>query len=111
MNTLFSRHIPFLYYETMPRSSNKLGQQSVRILIHEHDVDDVVPIIGGDESNNNELGDKYEDKYQDTISKNMEDDTRKYYRRRIICIANYWEIYCPVYYSTGVRIEVVLTKG
>ena len=65
-------------------------------------MDDTAPIIRGDDIDNNELGDKYEDKYQDTISKNMEDDTIKDYRRRIIRITNYWEAHSPVYYSTGV---------
>ena len=85
----------------MPNSNNTANRQSGRILIHERDVNDDAPIIGEDA---NELGDKYEAEYQDTISKNMEDNTRKDYRRRIVRIAKYWEKHCPVYYSTGVKI-------
>ena len=68
--------------------SNKSSQQRGRILIHERDVDDDAPIIGGEETKNNELGDTYDTKFHDTIPKNMEDDTRKDYRRCIVCIAN-----------------------
>ena len=88
----------------MSRSTSKTSRQSGRILIHERDVDDNAPIIGGEEENNNELGDAYETEFHDTISKNMEDDTRKDYRRRLVCIANYWEQHCPVYYCTGVKV-------
>ena len=84
--------------------SNTSRQQRGRILIHERDVDDDTPIIGGEETKNNELGDTYDTKFHDTIPKNMEDDTRKDYRRRIICVANYLEQHCPLYYSTGVRM-------
>ena len=85
----------------MPQSNNMANRQSGRILIHERDVNDDAPIIGGDA---NELGNKYEAEYEDTISKNMEDNTRKVYCRRTVRIAKYWEEHCPVYYSTGVKI-------
>ena len=52
----------------MPRSSDKTGQQSGRVLIRERDVDDDdAHIIGWDGTHNNELEDKYEDEYQDSI--------------------------------------------
>ena len=87
------------------QSSGRRGCSGGRILIHDRDVNDNTPIIGeGNVDNHIELGDGYEEEYQNTISKNMEDKTRKDYRRRIIRIANYWETNCPIYYSTGVRI-------
>ena len=72
----------------MSRSNNTTGRQSGRILIHQRDVNDDAPILGGDAIISNELGAQYEAEYQDTISKNMEDDTRKDYRRRLVRIAN-----------------------
>ena len=91
----------------MSQSSNMSGQQSGRILIHERDVNDDTPIIGEDAIISNELGDTYEDEYQNTVSKNMGNNTRKYYCRHIVRIANYWEDHCPVYYSTAVKIVPV----
>ena len=52
----------------MSRSTSKPSRQSGRILIHERDVDDNAPIIGGEEEKNNELGDAYETEFHDTIS-------------------------------------------
>lgn len=46
----------------------------------------------------------YEDKYQATISKTMEDNTRKYSLCRIVRIAKYWEEHCLVNYFTSGRI-------
>ena len=86
------------------QSNNTTGRQSGRILLHQRDVNDDAPILGGDPIISDELGAKYEDEYQDTILKNMEDDTRKDYRRRLVRICNYWETSCPMYYSTGARI-------
>lgn len=59
----------------MLQSSNTKGQQSGRILIHQREVNDDAPILGGNAIISNEL--EYEDEYQETMSKNMEDNTRK----------------------------------
>ena len=84
--------------------SNKSSKQRGKILIHEWDVDDDAPIIGGEETKNSELDDDYNTEFYDTISRNMEDGTRKDYRPCILCICNYWEQHCTVYHSTSVTI-------
>ena len=73
-------------------------------MIREHDVDDDAPLIGGEETKNRELVDDYDTKFYDTISKNMEDGTRKNDHCCILCIYNYWEQYCLVYDSADVKI-------
>ena len=51
------------------RFTNTKGQQIGRILLHQRDVNDDAPIPGGDTIISDELGAKYEDEYQYTISK------------------------------------------
>ena len=72
-------------------------------MIHVRNVDDVAPIIGEEKTNNSKLCNDYNTKFHDTISKNMEDDTRKVYHHHILHICYYWEQCCSVYYSNGVR--------
>ena len=84
-------------------SCNISNRRGGRIFLHEQNVDEESPIIGVG-INNSKLGEAYEDEYQDTLSKNMEDKTRMDDRRCIIVILNYWGEHCSVYYSTGVKI-------
>ena len=76
-------------------TSNRMGG---RILLCERNVDKKSPIIGVG-INNSKLGEAYKDEYQDTLYINIQDKTRMDYHRCIIVISNYWEEYCPVYYS------------
>ena len=63
-----------------------------RILPHERDVDNSVPLLGADLT---DLGDNYNELYNETLQHDMNDRTRKDYRRRNIRIAEFWEAYCP----------------
>jgi hypothetical protein len=63
-------------------------------------VDNSVPILGADFT---DLGDNYNDLYNETLQHDMNDKTRKYYGRRNIRIAKFWEEHCPEYYSVGTR--------
>ena len=71
-----------------------------RILPHERDVDNSVPIIGAEFT---DLGDNYNDLYNETLQHDMKDVTRRDYRRRNIKIAKFWEAQCQEYYPVGTR--------
>jgi hypothetical protein len=71
-----------------------------RILPHERDVDNSVPLLGADLT---DLGDNYNELYNETLQHDMNDRTRKDYRRRNIRIAEFWEEHCPDYYPIGTR--------
>lgn len=76
-------------------------QRNRRLLPHERDTNDAAPILGStllptvDESVSNAL--------HDTISKGMNDGTRRNYRNRIARIMKYLEENFPEYYQIGVR--------
>ena len=59
-------------------SRNQSDHRDGRILNHKRSIDDDTTIFGG-YGFNTELGDVYEDEYQDTIAKNMEDNSRRYF--------------------------------
>jgi hypothetical protein len=71
-----------------------------RILPHERDTDNSVPVLGAEF---NDLGENYSNLYNETLQHDMNDRTRKDYRRRLIRIAKYWEEHCPEYYPVGTR--------
>jgi hypothetical protein len=71
-----------------------------RILPHQRDADNSVPILG---AGFNDLGSNYNDLYNETLQHDMNDRTRKDYRRRNIRLAKYWEENCPEYYPVGTR--------
>jgi hypothetical protein len=71
-----------------------------RILPHERDVDNSVPIMGAEFT---DLGDNYNDLYNETLQHDMKDITRKDYRRRNIKVPKFWGEHCPEYYPVGTR--------
>jgi hypothetical protein len=63
-------------------------------------VDNSVPILGADFT---DLGENYNNLYNETLQHDMNDRTRKDYRRRNIRIAKFWEEHCPEYYPVGTQ--------
>jgi hypothetical protein len=66
-----------------------------RILPHERDADNSVPIM---DAKFTDLGDNYNDLYNETLQHDMKDITRKEYQRRNIKVAKFWGEHCPEYY-------------
>ena len=71
-----------------------------RILPHERDTDNSVPVLGAEFT---DLGENYSHLYNETLQHDMNHRTRKDYRRRLIRIVKYWEMHCPEYYPVGTR--------
>jgi hypothetical protein len=71
-----------------------------RILPHERDVDNLVPILGATFT---DLGANYNDLYNETLQQDMNDRTQKYYWRRNIRVATFWEEHCPEYFLVSTR--------
>ena len=70
-----------------------------RILPHERDTNDAVPILG----DNIEVADNYQQQHNETHANSMSNKNRKDCRARLVRIANYWEEKCQDYYAVGVR--------
>jgi hypothetical protein len=70
-------------------ASRRTRSTGGRILLHERDVDNLVPIMG--------------DKYNETLQHDMKDITRKDYRQRNIKVAKFWGEHCPEYYPVRTR--------
>lgn len=81
----------------MPNQNRARG----RILPHERDTDDAAPLLG----EALDVGPGYEAAVYETVSKTLEDGTRKNYRSRLVRIAHFWKTEHPEYYEVGV-IEV-----
>ena len=81
-------------------ASSRARGTSGRILPHQRDADNTVPILG---AGFNDLGSNYNDLFNETLQHDMNDRTRKDYRRRNIRVAKYWEEHCPEYYPVGTR--------
>ena len=62
------------------------GGTGGRILPHERDVDNSVPIMGAEFT---DLGENYNDLYNETLQHDLNHRTRKDYRRRNIRIAKF----------------------
>ena len=86
-------------------SCNQSNFRGHRILLHECNIDNKSPIIEGVRINNSDLGKAYEDMYQNTIAKNMEDKTRMDHHHSIIIISNSGEENCPVYILLGLNLS------
>jgi len=82
----------------MPGTSRSRGHGG-RIHIHERDVNDQVPIIG----ETLDLGEDFHESLQGTLSKQMDDRTRRNYRNRLKRMMEFWEKNHPEYYQAGVR--------
>jgi len=70
-----------------------------RIHIHERDVDDQAPIIG----ESLDLGEDFHESLQGTLSKQMDDRTRRNYRNRLKRMMEFWGKNHNDYYKDGVR--------
>ena len=83
----------------MPRTS---GQQTSggRILPHQRDTNDAVAILG---ENLEDIGDDFQQNYNEAKKHEMGDKNRRDYRCRIIRVCKYWKKNCPDYYAIGVK--------
>ena len=89
----------------MSRSGNR---QAGRIHPHQRDADDETPLLGASITN---LGDAYEQNYNETIRMALDDKTRRDYRRRIVCICKYWEEHLPEYFVVVGAREIGVDEG
>ena len=83
----------------MPRTT---GQQrrGGRIHPHQRDTNDDVAILG---EHLNDIGDDFQQNYNEVKKHAMSDKNRKDYRCRIMRVCKYWKEHCPDYYAIGVR--------
>jgi hypothetical protein len=81
-------------------NSRRMHGTGGRILPHERDVDNSVPIMGAKFT---DLGKSYNDLYNETLQHDRNDIIRKYYLRRNIRIAKFCEEHRPEFYRVGRR--------
>jgi hypothetical protein len=84
----------------MTMASRRTCGTGGRILPHERDVDNLVPIMGAEFT---DLGYNYNDLFNETLQHDMKDLTRKDYRQRNIKVTKFWGEHCPEYYPVGTR--------
>ena len=85
----------------MTMASRRTRGTGGRILPHERDVDNSVPIMGAEFT---DMGDNYNDLYNGTLQHDMKDITQKDYQQRNIKVAKFWGEHCPeYYYPVGTR--------
>ena len=76
------------------------GSGGGRILVHQRDTDDTVPIIGA----NIAINENHAAAAQTTQSKGMKPKTRKEYRGRHRHMWTFWEEFYPEYFEQGTRV-------
>ena len=71
-----------------------------RLRPHERLANNDAPVLG----DNIDLGGEYDIALQETLSLEMNDATRKDYRRRLVRIAKFWDVHHPAYALIGTKI-------
>ena len=83
----------------MPRTTGP-QRRGGRILPHQRDTNDAVAILG---ENLEDIGDDFQQNYNEAKKHEMGDKNRRDYRCQIIRVCKYWKKNCPDYYAIGVK--------